>query len=246
MTNPPQDDELSGDLTLGIRGVSAAQPAEDGSMALRIETTRGPLEGVFHPVEGGTGAVVCVGGASGGIDGPADGLYGRLPGLLAEHRVSVLRLEYRYPDNLQECALDVLGGCSFLKGIGATDVVLVGHSFGGAVVISAGELAPIVRGVVSMSPQLFGTSRVEHLGSPLLLVHGMSDSVLGHDASEDICRRASEPTRIVLYAEAGHTLLQARDAIDALLLEWIPARLAGEPMESGRDEHAPGTHDNQA
>ncbi|MDZ7729319.1 MAG: hypothetical protein U5Q44_14665 [Dehalococcoidia bacterium] len=127
-----------------------------------------------------------MGGASGGVDGPADSLYERLPKVLADHGVSVLRLEYRYANELQECALDVLGGCSFLKGIGATDIVLLGHSFGAAVVISAGELAPIVRGVIAMSPQLYGTSRVEHLGVPLLLVHGMSDTILGHEASEDV------------------------------------------------------------
>jgi len=226
------------DLDLRLLRVAAA-PLDDAGTALRLrlETTRGNIDAVLHPVEGGTGAVICVGGAMGGVDGPADNLYARLPRLLAPHRVTVLRIDYRQPDNLEECVLDVLAGCSFLRGIGATGLVLVGHSFGGAVVIKAGELHEAVSGVVSMSPQLHGTREVENLGKPLILVHGMADTILNHEASEDIYRRALEPKRIVLYAEAGHSLIQAKDAIDALLLDWIPARLARTPMDGGREEH---------
>jgi hypothetical protein len=140
------------------------------------------------------------------------------------------------PNNLEECVLDVLAGCSFLKGIGATDAVLVGHSFGAAVVISAAELAPLARGVVSMSPQLHGTRTVENIDMPLLLVHGMADTILSHEASEDVYRRAREPKRIVLYAEAGHSLIQAKDEIAKLLMEWIPSTLDGRPPPGGRTE----------
>jgi hypothetical protein len=231
----PADEGPAEDLDLRVLRVAAAPSDTPGAFRILLDTSRGEIEGVLHAVEGGSGAVVCVGGAMGGLDGPADSLYARLSSLLAAASVSVLRLNYRQPNKLDECVLDVLGGCSFLKGIGATDIVLVGHSFGGAVVIKAGELAPIVRGVVSMSPQLFGTRQVEALGRPLLLLHGMSDTILSHEASEDIYRRALEPKRMVLYAEAGHSLIQAKDEIDALLAEWIPQRLGGMPMVSGSE-----------
>ncbi len=223
------------DLALRLLRVAAAPGGAEGSLLIRMETTRGEIGGILHPVEGGSGAVVCVGGAMGGLDGPADGLYRDLPGLLSEAGVSVLRLEYRTPNNFEECVLDVLAGCSFLKGIGASALALVGHSFGAAVVIKAGQLHPLVTGVASLSPQLFGTRQVEELGRPLLLVHGMSDSVLSHEASEDIYRRALEPKQIVLYAEAGHSLIQVKDELRALLAAWVPARLAGAAMETGRD-----------
>jgi dienelactone hydrolase len=206
-------------------------------LRLLIQTSRGDINGILHPVEGGTGAVICVGGAMGGIDGPADNLYARLPLLLSSAKVTVLRLEYRKPNDFEECVLDALAGCSFMKGIGATDLALVGHSFGGAVVIKAGELHDLVRGVASLSPQLYGTRQVENLNRPLLLVHGMADTILSHEASEDIYRRANEPKRIVLYAEAGHSLIQARDKIDDLLSDWLPARLGGVPEAGGREEH---------
>ncbi len=231
------DDPEPEDLDLRLLRVGA-QPIDDfGTLRVVLDTTRGVIEGILHPVEGGSSAVICCGGAMGGTDGPADKLYARLPALLEKDRVTVLRLEYRKPNEFEECVLDVLAGCSFMKGIGATDLALVGHSFGGAVVIKAGELHESVRGVVSLSPQLFGTREVENLGKPLLLVHGMSDTVLHHEASEDIYRRALEPKRIVLYAEAGHSLIQAKDQIDALLTEWLPARLAGTPDPGGREEH---------
>ena len=88
-----------------------------------------------------------------------------------------------------------------------------------------------------MSPQLYGTRQVENLNKPLLLIHGMSDSILSHEASEDIYRRALEPKRIVLYAEAGHSLIQAKQQIDDLLSDWIPARLGGVPDVGGREEY---------
>lgn len=236
------DDAEEQDLDLKLLRVGAAPLNEEGTvLQVRLETTRGTIEGVLHPVEGGTGAIVCVGGAMGGLDGPADKLYERLAALLAPSRVTVLRLNYREPNNFEECVLDTLAGCSFLRGIGAAELALVGHSFGGAVVIKAGELHDGVRGVVSMSPQLFGTREVESLGKPLLLIHGMSDTVLNHEASEDIYRRALEPKRIALFAEAGHSLIQVKDKIDQLLVEWLPARLAGDPMRGGREEHDVGS-----
>ncbi len=235
------EDEEPQDLDLRLLRVGASPMNDEGTiLQVRLETSRGTIEGILHPVEGGTGAVVCVGGAMGGLDGPADKLYERLPTLLAPSRVTVLRLNYREPNNFEECVLDTLAGCSFMRGIGAAELALVGHSFGGAVVIKAGELHDGVRGVASMSPQLYGTREVENLGKPLLLIHGMSDTVLNHEASEDIYRRALEPKRIALFAEAGHSLIQAKDQIDQLLTEWLPARLAGDPMRGGREEHEVG------
>ncbi len=237
MWDEPEEPQQEQDLDLRVLRVGA-QPIDDsGTLRVVLETTRGQIEGILHPVEGGTTAVICVGGAMGGTEGPADSLYARLHLLLSSAKVTVLRIQYRKPNEFEECVLDALAGCSFMKGIGATDLALVGHSFGGAVVIKAGELHDMVRGVVSMSPQLYGTRQVEALNKPLLLIHGMSDTILSHEASEDIYRRALEPKRIVLYAEAGHSLIQAKQQIDDLLSDWIPARLGGVPDTGGREEY---------
>lgn len=220
---------MEDELSLSIEGVALAPEAE-GDYRLILRTSRGDIPGQFTVCEGETGAAVLVGGASGGLDGPAGGIYVRLATALQERRVSTLRLHYRQPGELEECVLDVLGALSFLKGIGAERAVVVGHSFGGAVAIRAGVLSPMVVGVVAMSSQLHGARDVAQLSPrPLLLVHGMDDQVLEATASETIYQWAEEPKRIVLYAGAGHGLHQCREALEELLTEWIPEHAA--PVE---------------
>ena len=217
------DDAADGDerdLELQIGNV-AAHPEPDGNLRVLIGTTRGEIRGILHPCGTEPGAAIYVGGAMGGFEGPAHDLYGRLADRLRP-QLSGLRIHYRHAGELQECVLDVLAGVSFLRGIGAVGgIALVGHSFGGAVVIKAGELSSQVAGVAALSPQLHGTQTVDRLGKPLLLVHGMRDTVLDHAASEDIHARAVEPKRLVLYAEADHSLNQAAEDLEELLAVWL-------------------------
>lgn len=221
------------DLVLSIDSV-AAHPEPDGNLRVLITTSRGEIRGVLHPCADGPGAAIYVSGASGGMQGPANDLYPRLGDRL-RGQVSGLRITYRRPGVFQECVMDVLAGVSFLRGVGATGgIVLVGHSFGGAVVIKAGELSEAVTGVAALSSQLFGTRSVERLGKPLLLVHGMRDHVLPHESSEDIHRRALEPKRLVLYPTADHVLAQAANDVEELLAEWIP-ETAGRAPAVGRN-----------
>ena len=222
----PWDDEpppAEEDYELSILGVALA-PDGEGEYRLMLRTSRGDLPGQFSVCEGGTGAALLISGASGGLDGPADGIYGRLAEALRRRNVSTLRLHYRQPGEFEECVLDALGALSFLKGIGAERVVLVGHSFGGAVAIRAALLAPIVSAVAAMSSQLHGAQDVADLSPrPLLLVHGMDDQVLEATASETIYAWAQEPKRLVLYAGAGHSLVQCQAELYDLLSEWVPA-----------------------
>lgn len=216
------------DLELSITQV-AAHPEPDGNLRVMIGTTRGEIRGVLHPCATSPAAAIYVAGAMGGFEGPANDLYGRLADRLRP-QMSGLRIHYRQPGEFEECVLDVLAGASFLRGAGATGgVALVGHSFGGAVVIKAGELSPAVVGVAALSPQLHGTRSVEALGKPLLLVHGMRDGVLNHAASEDIHARALEPKRLVLYGEADHSLNQAAADLEELLASWLPQTVAMRP-----------------
>jgi pimeloyl-ACP methyl ester carboxylesterase len=227
-----EDREPPGDLELGIEQV-AAHPEDDGTLRLMIKTTRGEIRGVLHPCAAGPGAVVFVGGAMGGLQGPAHDLYPRLAERLRP-AMSGLRIHYRQPGEFFECVLDVLAGVSFLRGVGAGEIALVGHSFGGAVVIKAGEIADAVTGVAALSTQLYGTRGVEQMNKPLLLVHGMRDVVLDYAASEDVFARAHEPKRIVLYAEADHSLAQSAQELEDLLAEWLPS-VAGRGPIVGRN-----------
>jgi alpha-beta hydrolase superfamily lysophospholipase len=221
----PWDDEppAEEDYELSILGVALA-PDGEAEYRLLLRTSRGDIPGQFSVCEGGTGAALLISGASGGLDGPADRIYVRMAEALRARNISTLRLHYRQPGEFEECVLDVLGALSFLKGIGAERVVLVGHSFGGAVAIRAALLAPIVSAVAAMSSQLHGAQDAADLSPrPLLLVHGMDDQVLEATASETIYGWAQEPKRLVLYAGAGHSLVQCRAELYDLLSEWVPA-----------------------
>ena len=140
--------------TLGIQIEQAltGPPHEgDAGRGLLLRTTRGDIPAILHAppdaadasgnTDANPGAVVWVCGARGGFAGPAGGLYAQLAQEFADQRgIASLRLDYRQPNNIQECALDIIAGLSFLKATGRGPAVLVGHSFGGAVVIAAGSL----------------------------------------------------------------------------------------------------------
>jgi alpha/beta superfamily hydrolase len=222
---PTGPEDLSEDLELSIEGV-ASREREDGALDLVIKTSRGEIGAMLHACEGESGAAIFVGGALGGLHGPANAIFERLGVALAapaeRSGLTSLRLHYREPGEFQECVLDVLGGLSLLKGLGAQRVALVGHSFGAAVVIKAGELSELVAGVAALSPQLYGTRTVERL-SPrsLLLAHGTFDSVLDCAASSDIYDRALEPKKLVLFEGADHGLSSCADELFELLSTWL-------------------------
>lgn len=230
--NQPPDDGNGGapsgpdgapleELTLSIKGVRARASETPGEIEVALETSRGEITVYLHPCEGKTGCAVFLGGAGGGVKGPANGIYQRLGQELVADGVTSVRVQYREPGEFEECVLDALAACSFLKGIGAQQVVIVGHSFGGAVAVRAGELAPIATGVIAMSSQRYGTWDVERLGKPLLLIHGDRDEVLDHAASQDIFDRAVEPKRLVLLEGAGHGLQEAVEQVHDLLRDFI-------------------------
>jgi len=172
-------------------------------------------------VEGAVSASVFVGGAGGGVKGPADEVYIRLSSALETEAVASIRVEYREAGEFEECVLDTLAACSFLKGIGAEKIILVGHSFGGAVVIKAAALADTVVAVGSLSSQRFGTSEIDKLNKPLLLIHGSTDDILDKAASEDIFSRANEPKDIVIIEGAGHGLSENAEDVFVLLKTFI-------------------------
>ncbi len=127
-------------------------------------------------------------------------------------------MSYRYPNVLHECILDVLAGVTSLQHRGAAPVVLVGHSFGGAVVIAAG--------VVALAPQTYGAQMAGQLAPrPLLVVHGKADTRLPYACGVQIYDWAQEPQQLVLYEGAEHRLDECAAALEQLLTQWIPTTL---------------------
>jgi alpha/beta superfamily hydrolase len=203
-----------------------ARDVEPGVRALLLRTGDGDIEVRHHLVERATAGVIWVGGAGGGLDGPARGLYPEACRRLQQRGVAGLRLHYRFPNHLDECVIDTAIGAQFLAGNEITNIGLVGHSFGGAVVIAAGAMLDMVKAVVPMSTQTYGTERAAQVAPrAMLLIHGTRDEILPDDCSRDVLRRAREPKELRLFEGARHGLDEAREEILELLVNWLTTRL---------------------
>jgi pimeloyl-ACP methyl ester carboxylesterase len=216
------------EISIGIVGLSEWE-VEEGQVGrgLSIKTTRGIVKTLIHhdPQEPTSKAVVWVCGASGGLDGPADYMY-KLLGDELSPKITSLRVDYRYPGDLTESVMDTLAAVSFLTGTGHDDILLVGHSFGGAVVISAAPFSEQVKGVIALSSQTAGSHNVGDVSPrPLLLIHGDEDSVLAHSCSEMIYDWAEEPKELVLMPATGHRLTETSRDVRFKVKSWIENHL---------------------
>ncbi|MSQ05597.1 MAG: alpha/beta hydrolase [Dehalococcoidia bacterium] len=221
----------------------------DTGQGLMIQTSRGDIPAILHQAPGlaesGESSrlgVIWVCGARGGFGGPGGGVYARLAERLCGQGITSLRLSYRQPNVFPECLLDLLAGVALLKGTGYAPVVLVGHSFGGAVVVAAGAASTHVRGVVSLSPQTYGAGMAGQL-SPrsLLVVHGKADTRLPYSCGVQVHHWARQPKEIVLYEGAEHRLEECREELAALLERWLTTTLRAPPpsFDSGVDTAEP-------
>ena len=214
------------ELSIQIEDVSRWHPPEGQSgQGVLLHTTRGDIHTLVHnssdPEHRTEKAIVFVWGARGGFDGPADGIYGRLAEELKDEITSI-RIDYRLPNVIAECVLDTMAGLSFLSATGHTSIALVGHSFGGAVVIAAAPFSSLIKAVAALSPQTYGASNAGAVSPrPLLLAHGGADTRLPPSCSEQIYEWANEPKEMVIYPGAEHGLAECRDELHTMLKGWL-------------------------
>ena len=175
-------------FAIGIHDVLTGPPHEgELGEGLLLRTDRGDIQAILHQAPEAQHGVIWVGGARGGFGRPGHGAYARLAEVLRRDRISSLRLSYRHPNVLPECVLDIMAGVAYLTYCHAQPVVLVGHSFGGAVVITAGALHDHVAGVVTLAPQTYGAHLAGQLAPrPLLVVHGKADTRLPYSCGVQI------------------------------------------------------------
>ncbi|MGE3855896.1 MAG: alpha/beta hydrolase family protein [Dehalococcoidia bacterium] len=201
---------------------------------ISIPTARGEVAARFTaPAGDGDGpAVLLVGGADGGFDGPAEALYPTLAEDFAARGIATLRVDFRlhrFPNDVEEGVHDALAGLAWLEARGCRRVVLVGHSFGGAVVIEATartSASPMVVGVVTLATQTAGAQRVDLVAPrPILLIHGRADTRLSPVCSQILYDAAGEPREIVILEGATHSLRQARAEVRTRVVDFACAAL---------------------
>jgi len=203
---------------------------EIGDQEIEIASERGGVRSALHSVEGPPSGsilagVVMVGGGDGGLDGPAESLYPTLGNDLAGVGIATLRVDFRvhqFPGDVEEGVADVLTGVRYLIEQGVERLGVLGHSFGGAVVIESAAEEPAIRSVVTLATQTAGAQRVAELAPvPLLLVHGLDDVRLTPDCSRMLYRLAGEPKRLELLDGATHSLRQRREDVRELVRRWF-------------------------
>ncbi len=225
---PDEYGTLQHAVTPHIRRVDTGPPHEgDTGQGVVLHTNVGPINAIFHPsTTGGNRAVLWVWGARGGYAGPAAGIFATLAEEFTSRGITSLRLNYRNPSLYAESVRDALAGLAFLHRQGCSVVALVGHSFGGAVVIAAGALSDQVVAVVSLSPQTYGAQGAGSVSPrPLLIVHGLHDTRLPPRCARQIYEWAHEPKELILYPGAEHGLRECQDELHDLLRGWLPEKL---------------------
>jgi pimeloyl-ACP methyl ester carboxylesterase len=105
---------------------------------------------------------------------------------------------------------------------GAERVVVMGHSFGGAVAVRVGVVMDEVAGVVTFATQSAGCEVAAGLrGRPLLLFHGDRDELLPVQSSEVVRAMAGRGEVVVLPGD-GHLLSASGDLLLERLDAWLP------------------------
>jgi len=188
-------------------------------------------------------AVIFVGGVGGGWDSPSKGLYPKLAYKLVKDyntyddgKINSLRIKFRYPTDLEKSVMDVMAGIEFLtQKEKISSIGLVGHSFGGAVVVSSAAKVisdpfynNAIKTVVTLSTQSYGTEGVPKLKEgkcSILLIHGNSDDVLPPYCSSYVYKKAKEPKQLVLYDNAGHGLDEVSEKVFKKLQKWFVENL---------------------
>lgn len=198
---------------------------------VELFTLRGLVTVLWHQVPANadirSSAIVACGGAMGGLLGPSEGLYQMIGDRWAARGVPVLRVSYRRPNDMDACCLDVAAATQLALDAGARRVVVMGHSFGGAVAVRVGVAMDEVAGVVTFATQSAGCEIAAGLrGRPLLLFHGDRDELLPLQSSEIVAAMAGRGEVVVCEGD-GHLLEHSGAGILERLETWLPDVLGG-------------------
>lgn len=205
----------SNDRPLDLLATMAVSEVEEapGLAHLEIYTMSGLLTVLWHGPHDAEEIVVAGGGAMGGLLGPGRGAYAELGRRLAERGVGTLRVDYRQPNDIEACTLDLCAAIDLAWRRGARAAVTLGHSFGGAIALRAAVSLPAVKGAVTYATQSAGCEPAEDYGDrPLLMFHGDRDELLPPQASEMVRFLVGHGDLRVIEG-AGHLLDTVHDQL---------------------------------
>ena len=220
-------DQQGGEMQtpLDVLGIMASQQAmlSPGLRHIEMYTRRGLLGILWHePGDRARDAgVVMMGGAMGGLMGPGDALYHQLGEDFSARGIPAMRISWRKPNDMDACCVDAAAAVQMMVGTGCERVILMGHSFGGAVAVRvAVGLSAMVAGVVTFATQSAGCEVAGGLaGRPLLMFHGDRDEILPVEASE-VVRAIAGHGELRIMPGDGHLLAKSHDIMREEVNAW--------------------------
>ena len=201
-----------------------AAVSEGAGERVQLQTDRGDIECLLVRSAVAETAVLWAGSLSG--EDRVSPIARSVSEDLLQAGIASLVLRYRNPFELDDSAHDTEAAVLFLREVGLHRVALVGHSFSGAVVISAAPLSEAVVAVAALASQTYGARNVDRIAPrPLLLVHGTADTRLDCYCSEQIYSWAKKPKELVLIEGASHGLSEHPEMLLPLLSRWLKEKL---------------------
>ena len=227
--NQAHDPDAAPRAPLDMLGALARSEAEldDDSRIVEVYTTEGLLRIWWFGTPGAADVAIMCGGAMGGMLGPGRALYVDLARHLASVGSAAMIVDYRQAGDLRRCVLDVCAAADLASRNGARRFGLLGHSFGGAVVIQAAARFPgLAAGVITFATQSGGCEEAGRIRDvPLLLLHGERDRILGPENSLMVQSLAGHG-ELRTFADTDHLMTEAADEIAEISREWLAARFA--------------------
>jgi carboxymethylenebutenolidase len=132
---------------------------------------------------------------------------------------------------------DALSGLGFVRAlpeVDASNVAVIGHSFGGSLTILLAEREPNLRAVVIFSGAGYSWDRspelrarlltaVAHIGTPIFLIHAANDySVAAGKALDARLQQLGKPHLLKIYPPIGHTADEGHDFPYLGVSSWEP------------------------
>jgi len=193
---------------------------------LTIESERGNISCLWQMAEINElhTAVLFIGGADGGFMGPSD-IYEILSELFIPLQIGVLQIDYRihqFPNDVEQGVYDTQQATKWLISQGYEKVLVVGHSFGGAVAIEAAAQNHNIRGIVGLASQTAGAMNIVSLvDTPVLLIHGDSDTRLPVTCSIMLYEMTSTPCQLAILEGGTHSLRQVSEPATKLIFDFV-------------------------